>query len=381
MDKETLKGIWDSMKKKLQGNARVKRAQLQALRKDFEILHMKEGETVSDYFARTLTTANKMRFHGETITNVTIIEKILRSMISKFDYVVCSIEESKDLDIMSLDELQSSLLVYEQRMQGHLVEEQALNITHDNSIRKPGRGGGAFRGRGRGRGRQGFDKSLVECFYCHNLGHFQNECPKKGKEKESQAHYAETTEPLLIMAYVDVAVTVSQGKESRGYFSELDTLEADNYMKELLLMAHVEKTPDETAWFLDTGCSKHMCGYKEFISELDESFRKCVKLGDNSSIGVMGKGRINLQVNHVSQVITEVFYIPELKNNLLSIGQLQEKGLAILFQYNKCKVYHPERGLIIETAMSLNMMFILLAKIQLQDQHCFLTPTQNLDYL
>ena len=105
LDKETSKGIWDSMKKKFQGNARVKRAQLQALRKDFEILHMKEGETVSDYFARTLTIANKMRFHGETMTDVTIIEKILHSMISKFDYVVCSIEESKDLDIMSLDEL------------------------------------------------------------------------------------------------------------------------------------------------------------------------------------------------------------------------------------------------------------------------------------
>ena len=330
LDKETSKGIWDFMKKKFQGNARVKRAQLQALRKDFEILHMKEGETVSDYFARTLTIANKMRFHGETMTDVTIIEKILRSMISKFDYVVCSIEESKDLDIMSLDELQSSLLVHEQRMQGHLVEEQALKITHDNNINKPGRGGGAFRGRGRGRGRKGFDKSLVECFYCHNLGHFQNECPKKGKEKESQAQYAETIEPLLLMAYVDVAETVSQGKET------------DNYSKELLLMAHVEKTPDETAWFLDSGCSNHMCGYKEFFSELDESFRKCVKLGDNSSIGVMGKGRIHLQVNHVSQVITEVFYIPELKNNLLSIGQLQEKGLAVLFQYNKCKVYHPK---------------------------------------
>ena len=46
LDKETSKGIWDSMKKKVQGNARVKRAQLQAMRKEFEILHMKEGETV-----------------------------------------------------------------------------------------------------------------------------------------------------------------------------------------------------------------------------------------------------------------------------------------------------------------------------------------------
>ncbi|KAA8547194.1 hypothetical protein F0562_003597 [Nyssa sinensis] len=68
---------------------------------------------------------------------------------------------------------------------------------------------------------------------------FEYECPKKGKEKESQAHYAETTEPLLLMAYVDVAEMVGQKKEARGYFSEPDTLEVDNCTKELLLMAHL----------------------------------------------------------------------------------------------------------------------------------------------
>jgi hypothetical protein len=99
------------MKKKFQGNTRVKRVQLQALRKEFEILHMKDGENVSDYFSRTLTITNKLRFLGEEMKEITVIEKILRSMISKFDYVVCSIEESKDLYTMSIDELQSSLVV------------------------------------------------------------------------------------------------------------------------------------------------------------------------------------------------------------------------------------------------------------------------------
>ena len=53
--------------------------------------------------------------------------------------------------------------------------------------------------------------------------------------------------------------------------------------------------------------------------------------------------------------------MPELKNNLLSIGQLQEKRLNILFQGKKCKVFHPEKGLIMETKMTLNRMFILPA--------------------
>jgi hypothetical protein len=65
LKKDTAKDIWDSMKK-YQGTARVKRAQLQALRKEFEILHMKEGELVNDYFARTLSIANKIRIHGES---------------------------------------------------------------------------------------------------------------------------------------------------------------------------------------------------------------------------------------------------------------------------------------------------------------------------
>ena len=39
------------------------------------------------------------------MADIDIIEKILRSMTSKFDYVVCSIDESNDLDSLSIDEL------------------------------------------------------------------------------------------------------------------------------------------------------------------------------------------------------------------------------------------------------------------------------------
>lgn len=95
---------------------------------------MKEGETVFNYFSCTLIIANEMCFHGEIMTDVIIIEKILRN-----------IEKTQKL---SIAELQSSLLVYEQHMQTYIVEEQALKITHDNSVGKPGLGGGAFLGRG-----------------------------------------------------------------------------------------------------------------------------------------------------------------------------------------------------------------------------------------
>jgi len=53
------------MRRKYEGNKRVKRSILQALRKEFEILEMKSGEGVSDYFSRVMTVANKMRIYGE----------------------------------------------------------------------------------------------------------------------------------------------------------------------------------------------------------------------------------------------------------------------------------------------------------------------------
>ncbi|MCI12077.1 retrovirus-related Pol polyprotein from transposon TNT 1-94, partial [Trifolium medium] len=130
LNRETSKDIRDAMRRKYQGSTKVKRAQLQSLRREFEILAMGEGEAVNEYFARTLAIVNRMTAHGERMEQVMVVEKILRSMPSKFNYVVFSIEESNDVTALSIDELQSSLLVLEQRMKGQKdhSEEQALKV-------------------------------------------------------------------------------------------------------------------------------------------------------------------------------------------------------------------------------------------------------------
>lgn len=68
-----------------------------------------------------------------------------------------------------------------------------------------------------------------------------------------------------------------------------------------------------------------------------------MKLGNNSALDVLGKVNIKLQIVGVTQIIIDVFYVPELRNNLLSIGQLQEKGVVFFIQQGVCKVYHPEK--------------------------------------
>ncbi|MCI57993.1 retrovirus-related Pol polyprotein from transposon TNT 1-94, partial [Trifolium medium] len=79
----------------------------------FEVLCMKDNETVDELFARTLAIANKMTSQGERLEQLHIVEKVLRSMTPRFNYVVCSTEESNAATQLTIDELQSSLLVHE----------------------------------------------------------------------------------------------------------------------------------------------------------------------------------------------------------------------------------------------------------------------------
>jgi len=63
------------------------------------------GKSINEYFSRTLSIANKMKANGEKKGDVVVVEKILTSMTLKFDYMVCSIEESKDMETLTIDEL------------------------------------------------------------------------------------------------------------------------------------------------------------------------------------------------------------------------------------------------------------------------------------
>nr|GEV73397.1 putative RNA-directed DNA polymerase [Tanacetum cinerariifolium] len=227
LDQKTSKAIRDSMKKRFAGNERVNKSMLQKLRRDFEILEMKSNETIPEYFGKVLTISNQMRSNGETMTDVKIVEKILRILTKKYMFVVVSIEESKDIEQMSIEELQSTLLVHEQKFKKNEKEEEhALRIdTGDSSSVARGRGKGRSSYRGRGRGR--------------------------------------------------------------------------------------------------------------------------------------GKGNIKLVLSGVTYVIKEVYYVPDLKNNLLSIGQLQQRGLSFLFQSDVCKVFHPEKGLVFQSKISTNRMYPL----------------------
>jgi len=77
----------------------------------------------------------------------------------------------------------------------------------------------------------------------------------------------------------------------------------------------------EEMWYLDTGASNHMTGNRAAFSELDTGVVGTVKFGDNSGVDIRGRGTVVLQCKAGEhKALTDVYYIPKLWSNIVSIG-------------------------------------------------------------
>jgi len=77
----------------------------------------KQKEYVNDLFIHIIMSlVNQTKTNGDTMEGHWIIKKVLRSISSKFDPIVVSIEESKNLTQMSLEELTGSLQTHKQKL-------------------------------------------------------------------------------------------------------------------------------------------------------------------------------------------------------------------------------------------------------------------------
>jgi len=106
--------------------------------------------------------------------------------------------------------------------------------------------------------------------------------------------------------------------------------EQDEEDNAILMATTSYETPYNQTWYLDTSCTNHMCGQKELFAYLDDSFRTKVKFGDGRFVPVTVKGRILVTLkNGDHRYIYDVFYVPDMKSNLLSMRQLAKKGYVM----------------------------------------------------
>lgn len=128
---------WAILKQEFFGDRKVINVKLQSLRREFETLGMKEKEKVQVFLSRVSEIVSHMRSYGDNVSNEIIVSKVLWSLTKDFNHVVAAIEEIKDLSTYTFDELMSSLIAHEDRMNRccEKVDEKAFQATGDQNKR------------------------------------------------------------------------------------------------------------------------------------------------------------------------------------------------------------------------------------------------------
>ncbi|KAL0396561.1 UNVERIFIED_CONTAM: hypothetical protein Scaly_0104500 [Sesamum calycinum] len=150
-------------------------------------------------------------------------------------------------------------------------------------------------------------KNKCQCYCCGKTGHKAYQCyqrkdqQKTNKKQNPQLNLAETEE---IIAVVVVEANLVENKVD---------------------------------WILDTGASKHFCANKELFHEFHEaSDGECVFMGNSTTAGVMGKGKVLLKLTSGKILaLLDVLYVPSLRRNLISGSLLNKVGLKIVLESDK----------------------------------------------
>lgn len=111
-------------------------------------------------------------------------------------------------------------------------------------------------------------------------------------------------------------------------------------------------------WYLDNGASNHMTGRREYFKSIDETITGKVRFGDDSRIDIKGKGAILfISPNGEKKVLADVYFNPDLKSNIISLGQATESGCEIRMKEETLTLHDKDGRLIVKAKRSKNRLY------------------------
>ncbi|KAK3124877.1 hypothetical protein QOZ80_7BG0595270 [Eleusine coracana subsp. coracana] len=348
--KRTAKEAWDAITAARIGSDRARRSTLQAFRKEWENLAFKPGEDVDDFALRVNTLPQKMvQFGDNTYDEERAVEKLLRCIPKRYKQIARSIESMLDLSTMSIEEAIGRLKVVDNNEprphSGPITIGGKLHLTREQweaGLGDEKKGGSSTstggrkrdkprkaRGRAQGGNAQGGahgKRKPARYDICHNCG--------------NTGHWArDSASPAAALLHLDE----SKASAFLGNGSNDDKCDG---------------------WCLDTSATHHMTRRREYFTELDSSVQGSVKFGDASGVEIKGVGSVLFTAKSGEhRLLTEVYYIPALRNSIISLGQLDENGSRVEIDDGLLRVWDTHGRLLAKVRRGSNHLYILHVKV------------------
>jgi hypothetical protein len=191
-----------------------------------------------------------------------------------------------------------------------------------------------------------------ECRYCGKKGHWARECKKKKRDEESHTVKAEEEEEsTLFMASAAVIELVVA--HAHPLVMHLDE-------GRLFVQLGENGGGDGASWILDSGATNHMTGVRVVFSEIDLMVHGTIRFGDGSVTNIEGRDTILIKCKTGGhKALIGVYYIPRLKANIVSLGQMEEAGYKIVLESGFLKLWNRASTLAAKVKRGASRLYVL----------------------
>ncbi|KAI3718218.1 hypothetical protein L6452_19080 [Arctium lappa] len=125
-------------------------------------------------------------------------------------------------------------------------------------------------------------------------------------------------------------------------------------------------------WYLDSGCSRHMTGQKDLLTEYNEEKGPSVTFGGNGKGYTRGFGVLC----NGTTTFRRVAYVDGLKHNLLNISQLCDKEYEVRFSKKACSVVD-EKGKLTLSGYRRENVYVIDMDSTITENLCFLSKASS----
>lgn len=295
---ESSKAIWEKLKSMYQSSGPARKA---SLLKKLVLTRMQEDDDLKKHISDFFDAVKKLKEIGLIVIDELLAILLLYSLPDSFAMFRTAMESRDDLP--STETLKVKIIEDYEARKSKTADQGAMFVKRINKNKN------ANLKKNHDKDNHG-NKNNFECHRCGRRGHLARDCRTKHINKHKQS---------------------AQSLENRD----------DKDQKTTMLLCTTEEVMQgekvNPIWCIDSGCTGHMCNEKQMIEDFTHLDSE-LNLANSDRTQITGTGKVKISVDTGSEErqinIEKVFYVSDLRTNLLSVAKMTDRGFEVHFRKN-----------------------------------------------